>query len=84
MKGLKVQHYVCNSCGYSQGHQIIYCPKCPSKMTFRTETQYDDFRRDKQARNCLYYKDLCMKLNKGKYINWDIWDEIVKKVKSNL
>jgi|ERR1035437_6008283 hypothetical protein len=30
--------FVCLNCGYHEGHQIVYCPKCPGKMIILRNT----------------------------------------------
>lgn len=78
LKELKIQHYVCNRCGYSQGHQNIYCPKCSGKMIYRKERQYDDFCRSTAGKNCGYYKHLYINTY-GEWISHKDWIGIVER-----
>jgi len=40
------KEYKCNMCGYSQGHQIIYCPKCPGKMKQTITAELENFKKN--------------------------------------
>ena len=79
LKERQVLHYVCTSCGYSQGHPIVYCPKCPGKIYLKKETEYEFFRRNKEVRNSVYYKHLC-----SNDISWIEWREIIDNIKGGL
>ena len=79
LKQKVVTHYVCDKCGYSQDHQIVFCPKCPGKMRIKDETELQNFKRDINAKNNLHYKHLLD--DEIGYINWANWYKIVEMIK---
>ena len=79
LKERKIHHYVCTKCGYSQGHPIVYCPKCPHRMVVKEETQYEHFIRNEDVINSVYYKHLC-----SNDISWIEWREIIDNIKGGL
>jgi predicted nucleic-acid-binding Zn-ribbon protein len=80
LKNKIVTHFVCGNCGYTQSHQIVFCPKCPGKMWIKDETELEYFKRDKNIQNNLYYKHLLN--DECGYINWSDWYKIIDMIKS--
>ena len=49
--------YRCIKCGHSQGHQIVYCPKCPNKMIYKKGETLEQAFKYEAITNETYYKD---------------------------
>lgn len=73
--------YRCDQCGYYQGHQIIYCPKCSGKMQYKkNETLEQAFRYD-AINNQSYYKYRFLEVSGIHYLTTDQWAETVELIK---
>ena len=77
--------YRCKSCGYSQGHQINYCPKCPNSDIFYEKGlhQWDQLKYNSLDTYEFHFKNLVQnKFLNGEYLNWDQWDAVKSAVYS--
>ncbi|MCK4823164.1 hypothetical protein KA005_45810 [bacterium] len=80
LKQSKMQCLVCSSCGYSQGHPITYCPKCPGKMHYIVSSEYAYFLRIKSPKNNLWYKYHCTSLLGLDRLSMSEWQDIVEEI----
>lgn len=84
LKQRKMQHLICNSCGYTQGHPINYCPKCPGKMSLITYPEYNYFIGLDHPYGSLWYKYSCATLLGVDYVTIQQWHDIVTEIKKEV
>jgi hypothetical protein len=84
--------YICENCGFTDGHRLIYCPKCPTELTHLKNVsdwdmiKYDDLKNffSISLRGRRMHHMMSLEKKYEIEISSDEWAKIIKRIKEDF